>query len=160
MISESIKDQKTIKGQTSMELMIYVGIALVILGYIFIFLYPQSNRSINEMSSYYADLLASTLASNVNSVQNLGAGSEYTMRLSVQKGVEGIFFNNSGIGGEVTVVFNNQGKIVDIVKPVGATFCNGGTNGISLSAANMTSTMYVKISNDAEKNCIHITKLE
>lgn len=148
----------TKKGQTSMELLIYVGIALVILGYIFVFLYPQSNRSINRMSSYYADLLSSTLASNVNSVWNLGAGSEYIMRLNIQKGVESISFNNSGNGGEVTVVFKNEGKTTDIVKPVGAKFCsNVNGNPIVIGA---TGTMYLKISNDENSNCVDIKKME
>jgi len=115
------------KGQTSMELMVYVGVALLILGYVFVFLYPQSNRSINEMNSYYADLLASSLASNINSVYSLGSGSEYTVRLNIQKGVSKVEVTSQGNGGEVTVKFVDNGKTVDVVKPFGAKLCDSFT---------------------------------
>ncbi len=151
---------RTKKGQTSTELLIYVGVALIILGYIFLFLYPQANRDIKQMNSYYADLLTSTLSSNINSVWNLGVGSEYIMHFNVQKGVTDISFSNQGNGGEVEVTFSDNGNVQQIVKPVSAKFCE---NNIKWDVPS-TGMIYIKLSNvestSSSGGCIKVEKPE
>ena len=112
------------KGQVSTELLVLIGGFLIILAAVG-YLGWKSNSTLSEIKSYHADMLAASLASQVNSIHNLGTGAESFVKVSVPATVSKIEFRNVGTGGEVVVTTVSGGnESAEIAKPVETHFDN------------------------------------
>lgn len=144
---------KYIKAQISTEMLVLIGILLLGFGVVLYYEWTQSAENLNKMNSYYTDLLSSTLASNIDTVENMGVGASNTVKISIPEAVSEMDFINSGKGGEVVLKVKTAEGISEITRPVGARFKQ--TYNYTFDGATV---LYIKIENTGEG--ISIEKVE
>ncbi len=109
------------KGQVSTELLVIVGIILLVFIPILVTVYFKSNETNQELKVLQAELAVTRLASSINSVGNLGAGSMLAAEVFVPENTQSIRFvpNGARTGGEIIFSVKIDGnKLSEFVKPV------------------------------------------
>ena len=101
------------KGQTSLELLITIGIVLAFTIPVLFLLLSFTSVGYEDTTKAQADAAARTLADAMNSVYSQGAGAKKTILLNVPASTEEVYAS----GGEAVVRIRTSGGTFDAVSP-------------------------------------------
>jgi uncharacterized protein (UPF0333 family) len=130
------------RGQVSIELLITMGFALLIITALTILMYEHSTSSYEEINNNQAGLIARKITDAADSVYYLGHPSVTTLKLYMPDGIDNITISGREI------IFNSDGsEIVSLsnINLKGNISSSSGLRYISLKAM----PNYVNISEDA-----------
>jgi hypothetical protein len=110
------------KGQSSLELLVTVGVVLAFTIPVLFLLLSVSSVGYEDTSKAQADAASRTLADTINSVYAQGPGAQREVLLNVPPTTEGVYAS----GGEVVVRIKSSGGTFDAVSPTIARIASGG----------------------------------
>jgi uncharacterized protein (UPF0333 family) len=109
------------KGQTSLELLVTVGVVIAFTIPVLFLLLSVSSVGYEDTSKAQADAASRTLSDTINSVYAMGPGAQREVLLNVPPSTQGVYVGD----GEVVVRIKTSGGTFDAASPTIARIAGG-----------------------------------